>query len=163
MSNRLLYFGGSGLLFLADRASKLWVERNLSAFDLVLVIPGFFNLIHSENRGMAFSLLADSGSRWQPIVLIGVSLVVMAFVGYMLWHSLRSPSPRLQRAGLTLVFGGAMGNLYDRVARGSVTDFLDLYWRDFHWATFNLADSGITVGALLLVTDMILHRDRKAN
>ena len=162
MKQRALLFAVALAIFAADRVTKIWVDQNLSAFDTRVVIPGFFNLIHSENTGMAFSLLADASREVRKIVLVGFSGVVLVFVAGMLWQAAPSPQ-RIQKAALTLVFGGAIGNLYDRIARGSVTDFLDFYLGTYHWATFNIADAAITAGALLLGLEMILHRDaRKA-
>ncbi len=150
MNPRLTPFLYALAIFIADRATKFWIDTRVNSFDIVPVIPGFFNLIHSENRGMAFSLLADAAPGLRSIVLIGVSIVVLGFVLTMLWQA----AARLQRVALTLVLGGALGNLYDRIMRGSVTDFLDLYLGDSHWPTFNVADSAITIGALLLAFDL---------
>lgn len=156
MTRRLLPFLLSAALFVVDRLSKVWIDRNIGAFDTWAIIPGFFNIIHAENRGMAFSLMADWTSAWRGLFLIGVSSAVLIFVVVMLWQA----KTLLQRSALTLVLGGASGNLYDRVVRGSVTDFLDVYVGDYHWPTFNVADSAITVGALLLVSELLLSRGK---
>lgn len=156
MTRRLLPFLLSAALFVVDRLSKVWIDRNIGAFDTWAIIPGFFNIIHAENRGMAFSLMADWTSAWRGLFLIGVSSAVLIFVVVMLWQA----KTLLQRSALTLVLGGAAGNLYDRVVRGSVTDFLDVYVGDYHWPTFNVADSAITVGALLLVSELIWSRGK---
>jgi len=153
---RLTPFLISLLLFAADRVTKIWIDRNIGAFDTWTVIPGFFNIIHAENRGMAFSLMADWSSAWRSVFLIGVSAAVLLMVAVMLWQA----QTRLQRGALALVLGGAAGNLYDRVARGSVTDFLDFYAGGYHWPTFNIADSAITVGALLLVFELLSSRGK---
>jgi signal peptidase II len=156
VTRRLLPFLLSAALFVVDRLSKVWIDRNIGAFDTWAIIPGFFNIIHAENRGMAFSLMADWTSAWRGLFLIGVSSAVLIFVVVMLWQA----KTLLQRSALTLVLGGAAGNLYDRVVRGSVTDFLDVYVGDYHWPTFNVADSAITVGALLLVSELIWSRGK---
>lgn len=156
MTARLTPFLISLLLFAADRVTKIWIDRNIGAFDTWTVIPGFFNIIHAENRGMAFSLMADWSSAWRSVFLIGVSAAVLLMVAVMLWQA----QTRLQRGALALVLGGAAGNLYDRVARGSVTDFLDFYAGGYHWPTFNIADSAITVGALLLVFELLSSRGK---
>lgn len=156
MTRRLLPFLLSAALFVVDRLSKVWIDRNIGAFDTWAIIPGFFNIIHAENRGMAFSLMADWTSAWRGLFLIGVSSAVLIFVVVMLWQA----KTLLQRSALTLVLGGAAGNLYDRLVRGSVTDFLDVYVGDYHWPTFNVADSAITVGALLLVSELIWSRGK---
>jgi len=151
MKQRLIPYLGALAIFVSDRATKVWVESTIGAWEVRTVIPGFFNLIYTENRGMAFSLLADASPAVRTTFLLGVSGVVLLFVAWMLW----SAESRLHRAALTLVMGGALGNLYDRLTRGSVIDFLDLHAGDLHWPTFNLADSAITAGALLLVWEML--------
>lgn len=160
MKQRAIVFSIALAIFAIDRLTKIWVDQNLSAFDTRTVIPGFFNLIHSENTGMAFSILADASSQVRKVVLVGFSSVVLLFVAGMLWQAAPSPQ-RAQAAALTLVFGGATGNLYDRIMRGSVTDFLDFYLGTYHWATFNVADAAITAGAILLGIEMLFHRDVK--
>ncbi|MBM3736021.1 MAG: signal peptidase II [Acidobacteria bacterium] len=144
-------------VFTADRASKIWIDNNVSAFDTLTVIPGFFNIIHAENRGMAFSLLADSSEFLRKTVLVGLSGALTVLVGWMLWQALAAGN-RLQQIALGLILGGAVGNLWDRVERGAVTDFLDFYAGSYHWATFNIADTGITSGAILLGIEMLINR-----
>jgi signal peptidase II len=141
-------------VFGLDRLSKTWVQQRLSAWDVWTVIPGFFNIVRSENRGMAFSLLADAPEGVRLILLVGLSGFLLCLVVYMLWHA----QQRLQRLALLLILGGALGNLYDRILRGSVTDFLDFHIGDYHWATFNIADSAITVGAILMAAELWMSR-----
>ena len=162
MAARLAPFAFSLLVLALDRVTKLWIERNLSAVDTWVIIPGLFNIIHAENRGMAFSLLADASPAWRAFLLIGVSLAVVGFLAVLLWREGSARKNLRERAALSLVVGGAIGNLYDRITRGSVTDFLDVYIGEYHWPTFNVADSAITVGAALLVLDFWLHRRGKA-
>ena len=141
---------------LLDRITKIYIRMRVSSFDTIPVIPGFFNIVHSENPGAAFGAFADSASQWRAILLIGVSLVVMIAIGVMLWR----PQPVLMRAGLELVFGGAMGNFIDRVSRGTVTDFLQFFFGSYEFPSFNAADSAITIGAALLVLDLLLASQR---
>lgn len=143
-------------LFAADRISKRWIENNVSFWDTHTVIPGLFSIVHTQNRGAAFSILADAPDAVRGFVLIGLSSVVTAVVAWMFRGALLKPetfSPA-GRLALALVLGGALGNLYDRILRGSVTDFLLLYWRDWQWPAFNVADSAISVGAVLLLFDL---------
>ncbi len=164
MSRRLPAFALAGMWFCLDRATKLLVQASVGLHDVLVVIPGFFNLVHTENRGMAFSLLADSESEWRSFFLIGLTTFVLAFVASILWQS--SPkgmaASRWSRTGLSLVLGGAMGNLYDRVVQGAVTDFLDFHAAGYHWPAFNVADMGLTVGAALVVMDLWRSRHREA-
>jgi signal peptidase II len=139
-------------IFLLDRVTKLYIQNSFSLIDSVRVIPGFFNIVHTENPGAAFGFLAEAGE-WRKLVLIWVSLVVLAIIGGMLWRS-DGDSP-LTRYGLTMIFGGAAGNLYDRILRGTVTDFLQFFFGSYEYPSFNAADSFICIGAGLLVLDML--------
>ena len=163
MRSRLLAFALAGAIALLDRLTKLWVQAEVTLFDRHTVIPGFFDIVHTENRGMAFGLFHDVDGPLRHAVLIGAALAILVVVSRMLWR-IPVPVPREQkllRLALALVLGGAFGNLYDRVFRGSVTDFLEMYVGRFHWPAFNIADSAITLGALLLLLDL-LTRGRRA-
>jgi signal peptidase II len=152
-------FGISLLVFLIDQLTKRWIVANVSSYDTRVVVPGYFDIIHAENFGMAFSLLSDLQGPMRAVVMIGFAGAVMAFVAWLLWTWEEPWS--MQRAALSLVLGGAMGNMFDRLARGSVTDFLDLHVGEYHWPTFNFADMGITSGALLIALDLIVHRKER--
>jgi signal peptidase II len=145
-----------------DRATKLWIQTSYSTWDVTEVIPGLLNIVHSENPGMAFGLLADHDSPWRSFVLVGLSLAILIFLARMLWQATapQHTSRRLPVA-LALVMGGAAGNLFDRIVYGSVTDFIDVYVGAYHWPTFNVADSAITIGAILLALDLWLAREVK--
>jgi signal peptidase II len=153
MNPRLLAFTLSALVFAADRVTKLWIETHISMLDVHAVIPGFFNIVHTRNRGAAFSLFSESASAWRGFLLIGVSVAAMVLIAGMLWNAARLEWAT--RAGLGLIFGGASGNLFDRVATGTVTDFLDFYVGSLHWPAFNLADSAIVAGSGLLLLDLL--------
>jgi signal peptidase II len=139
-------------VFVLDRITKLWVIARVSSADVFPVIPGFFNIVHAENPGAAFSMLADAPAKWRGVVLVGFSIAVMAVVAAIMWRPIES---RLMRIALPLVFGGALGNLIDRAFRGTVTDFLQFFFGSYEYPSFNIADSAITVGAVLLVIDLI--------
>ncbi len=139
---------------LLDRASKLYIRANLSPWDLIPVIPGFFNIVHTENPGAAFGVFADAGGAWRSLLLIGVSIAVMAVVGYLLFRAPRPADTTAMRIGFALVFGGALGNLWDRLFRGTVTDFLQFFFGSYEFPSFNAADSAITIGAALLLIDL---------
>jgi signal peptidase II len=143
-----------------DRATKLYIQRAFSPYDTKPVIPGFFNIVHWENPGAAFSMLADSASAWRGPLLVGISLAVIAVIATMLWRPRHSgpPNTPLMRTALALVFGGALGNLWDRLFRGTVTDFLQFIFGSYEFPAFNVADSMITIGAGLLLIDLWLAR-----
>ena len=143
-------------VFALDRVTKALIEARVTAWDNFPVIPNFFSIVHTRNRGAAFGFLNDSNSPWRGVILIGVAAIVMAMVAGMLWQSFRSREPQTAwlQAGLALVLGGAAGNMFDRVVAGSVTDFLLFYWGDTQFPAFNVADSAITCGAICLFMDM---------
>jgi signal peptidase II len=140
-------------VLLLDRITKRVVGQTIPLDDVVNIVPGFFRLTHLENTGAAFSLFADSTSPFRTALLIAFSVAALAVVSVLLWKD-RS----VFNAGtlaLSLILGGAVGNLWDRLADGKVTDFLDFYIGAHHWPPFNIADSAIVVGALLLLMRML--------
>jgi signal peptidase II len=143
-----------------DRVTKLYIQRAFSPADVVPVIRGFFNIVHVENPGAAFGVLADSQNQWRGALLVGISLAVMTAIGVMLWRPRRAGTP-LMRTALALVFGGALGNLWDRLFRGTVTDFLQFFFGSYEFPSFNVADSMITIGAGLLLIDLWLTRQHQ--
>ncbi len=141
------------LLGAADQASKVWAVRNLPLFEFREVVHGFFGLVHVRNTGVAFSLLSNLDPRWvHPLLILATMLAMGAVLAYIAFLPCRGAAP----VGLGLILGGAIGNLIDRARLGYVVDFLDLYWRNHHWPTFNVADIGITVGVVLLLIDMVV-------
>jgi signal peptidase II len=144
-----------------DRVTKLYIRASVSPFDVYAVVPKFFNIIHTENPGAAFGMLSDSPSEWRGVLLLGVSLSVMMAIGVMLWRTPLESS--LMQWGLALVFGGALGNVWDRMFRGTVTDFLQFFFGPYEFPAFNAADSAITIGAGLLLLDLWVTRRGKAS
>lgn len=151
----MLAYGLALAVFALDRLTKAAIRAHVSVWDSYTVIPGFFNIIHTENPGAAFSLFSDAHAMWRSVVLIGLSTAALVLIGTLLWHpAARLGDSRLLRTGLALILGGALGNVYDRVLAGAVTDFLEFYVDGYHWPAFNAADSAITIGAALVVLDM---------
>ena len=148
----------TALVLIADRISKLYIRDSLPGFESIPVIPGLFRIIHTENPGAAFGVLADGNPWLRGLILIGVSTVVLLFVAGALLNSKSSYSGLATRIALALILGGAIGNLYDRVIRGTVTDFLEVYRGSWSFPAFNVADSAITVGSALLLIDLIRPR-----
>jgi signal peptidase II len=146
----------AAMVFAVDRATKVWIERTVEQWESFSVIPGFFDIVHAKNKGAAFGMFGDGDSQMRTLLLIGVSLVVLSFISYLLLRPGRAGfvASALTTAGLSLVLGGALGNIYDRVAHGEVTDFLEFYSGSWRFAAFNVADSAISVGAALLILDM---------
>jgi signal peptidase II len=156
VSSRAVTLAIAGTVFVLDRVTKVWIERNVSVYDTFNVIPGFFDIVHTKNRGAAFGMFADGDSPIRTFLLIGVSIAVLLFISFALLRP-REPGAHVTRLtlyGLSLVMGGALGNIYDRIVHGMVTDFLEFYLGSYRFAAFNIADSAISVGAGLLVLDM---------
>ena|SRR5882724_7503030 len=141
------------IIFL-DRCTKWLVVKNIVLDDSVSVLPGFFRLTHLENPGAAFSVLAESPSPFKTAMLIFFSVAALTVVLTLLWRGRNEFNAAT--IALSLILGGATGNLWDRIADGKVTDFLDFYLGANHWPPFNLADSAIVTGALLLAWKTIL-------
>jgi signal peptidase II len=150
---RVLLVFIASLVFMGDQVTKAIVEARIPDQDTIRVVPHFFNLIHTRNAGAAFGLFADSPAPGKTFLLIVVSSLLLVVVLAMMWRS------REFRWGtgvaMALILGGALSNLFDRIRQGRVVDFLDVYWRGYHWPTFNLADSAIVVGAGLLVLHVL--------
>src|SRR6186713_787352 len=128
--SRLALLGLIPGIFALDWLSKRWIEKHVSFWDTHAVIPGLLSIVHAQNRGAAFSILADAPDAVRAIVLIGMSGVVTLVVAWMFRGALLKPETysAAGRLALALVLGGALGNLYDRILRGSVTDFVLFYW-----------------------------------
>ena len=144
----------------ADRATKYAVERFVAEHFRREFIPHFAALVHSRNTGIAFGLLADSQGRWVSLALMMISAAVIFLLAWLLLAG-RVPTA-LSQAALALLAGGAAGNLLDRLLHGSVTDFVELHVGRFYWPAFNLADSAITVGAILMVIELFRGDSRHA-
>jgi len=144
----------------ADRITKALVERLSIAGWRRTVIPGFFDLVHTRNPGIAFGLLADSPLPWMRMALIALSMVAAVAMAWLLVAG-RAGGQR-SRAGIALILGGATGNLFDRLVDGGVVDFILIYFRGHEWPAFNVADSAIVVGAALVLLELLLARHPEA-
>jgi signal peptidase II len=159
MRDRLPAYGIALAIVVLDRITKIFIKQRISAWDTRSVIPGFFNLVHTENPGAAFSLFASAQSGWRTLFLVVLSASALVVISVLLWRLQgRAGESRAMRWGLSLILGGAFGNLYDRVIHGTVTDFLEFYYNGFSWPAFNVADSAITIGAGLVLLDMLRTR-----
>jgi signal peptidase II len=154
------------LLALLDRATKAWIESRLPDYFPHVVIPSYVNIIFSRNPGIAFSFFSDPSSNKTRYLLIAGSLVIIAVIAWMLVASRHLNA--LSAAGLALLLAGATGNVTDRIVHGAVTDFIQVYvkfipWHVLNpWPTFNVADSAVTVGAMLIVFDVLFGQHRSA-
>ncbi len=158
--SRKFYFVVAALVLLLDRLSKWLVATRVELHDSIPVVPAFLRLTHVENPGAAFGMFSESASPWKLVLLIVFSVIALAVVSLLLWKNSHSVSST--GAGLALILGGALGNLWDRLISGRVVDFLDFYLGPYHWPAFNLADSAIVIGALLLVGEIIFVKSPAA-
>ncbi len=146
----------AGALVLLDQATKLIIVENMRLYDVITVIPGFFNIVHVHNPGGAFGFLADSSIVWRQIVFLFVSGAAVFLILYF-YH--RTPDTHLfLSTAFAMIFGGAVGNMIDRVRLGIVIDFLDFHIGDLHWPAFNVADSAITVGIGIFIYHLVFNK-----
>lgn len=150
---RKFHFLIAAAVLVLDRISKWIIADKISPHDGVQVIPGFFRIIHAENTGAAFGLFADSPSQWKIALLVLFSVVALVIVAALLWRN--SHTMTSTGVGLSLILGGALGNLWDRLIHGRVVDFLLFYIGQYQWPAFNVADSAIVIGAGLLVIEIL--------
>jgi signal peptidase II len=152
------WFALSAAIIVADQLTK-WVVLANFAHGERREITGFLNLVLVYNKGAAFSMFADADG-WQTPLLIAFALAAAGIVSYLI---VRNPGKRLLCLGLALILGGALGNVIDRLRFGQVVDFLDFHAMGWHWPAFNVADSGITVGAALLILDGFVQHEKRAS
>ena len=159
MADRSSYwrFGAvAGMVILLDQISKLIVLKSIPLYNSIVVIPGFFNLIHIRNPGGAFGFMAANASttrHWIFLIAIGIAMAMILYF----YHQTPRSYPFLGMA-LALIFGGAVGNLIDRLRFGEVVDFLDVYLGQLHWPAFNVADSAVTIGVVIFIIHIILKK-----
>ncbi len=147
----------SGIVIVLDRITKLAVMRTFTLHESIDVTP-FFNMVFVYNRGAAFSFLSDAGG-WQRELFIVIALTASVWIA---WLLRKHPSQRLFCLSLSLILGGALGNVIDRVLYGAVVDFLDFHAFGWDWPAFNVEDMAISCGAVMLVWDALKTRDKAA-
>jgi|SRR5271163_4830690 len=155
-SARAFYILIAFVVVVLDRWTKHAVAQRVRLYSHIQIIPGFFQITHTENTGAAFSLFASSNAPWRTALLIAFSGIALIVVSVLLWRNHHAHF--VTGVGLSLIMGGALGNLWDRVARGRVVDFLLFYVKQYQWPVFNLADSAIVVGAGLLVVEILFQK-----
>jgi signal peptidase II len=156
MSRSWTWFALAAAIVAADQLTK-WAVLATFAAGEGRALTGFFNLVLVFNKGAAFSMLADAPG-WQTPLLVAFALVAAAIVSYLIG---RNPQKRLLCLGLALILGGAVGNVIDRLRFGHVVDFLDFHVLGWHWPAFNVADSAISIGAVLLILDGFVHHEKR--
>lgn len=151
--SRAVYAAIVLVIAVGDQVTKAMVEASIPEHSVIPIVPQFINLTHVKNAGAAFGLFSGSPAPWKTFLLIAISIVLLVTVVGIVWRSRRL---RWEAGvGLALILGGALSNLVDRVRLGRVVDFVDVYFRDYHWPAFNLADTAIVAGAGFLVLQLI--------
>ncbi|MDD1635375.1 MAG: signal peptidase II [Methylococcaceae bacterium] len=147
--NMLKWLWLSLLAVILDQASKLAIAGSMQLYQSIEIVP-YFNLTYVHNTGAAFSFLSEAGG-WQRWFFAGLALVISVVIA--VWLARLKQHETLLAVALSLILGGAIGNLIDRLAYGYVIDFLDVYYQTWHWPAFNIADSAITLGVILMLVE----------
>jgi len=152
LKNRYLWVGSIiGVIVILDQITKYIIEKHVRLYDVITVIPGFFNITHVRNKGAAFSLFASAPAMFRSMFFITVSIIAIMVIAFLI----RKTHERLQVVAFSLIAGGAAGNLIDRIRYGEVVDFIQWYVKSYYWPSFNVADSAISIGVALLAYDML--------
>lgn len=157
MLQKYIRFGAiSGIVVLLDQISKALVLKHMPLGDSIRIIPGFFNLTHVHNPGGAFGFMARNSSVLRHWLFLGAAFFALVMIVYF-YHQTPKDRPFFGFA-LALIFGGAIGNLIDRLQIGEVVDFLDVHVGALHWPTFNVADCGVTVGVIIFLLHILFKK-----
>ncbi len=155
-SNFLRWLQLAGVVIALDQISKLWISAHW-AYGESYPVTSFFNLVLVHNEGASFSMLSDAGG-WQRWLFSGIAAVASTWI---IWLLRKHQQEKLFCIALAFILGGAIGNLFDRLAYGYVVDFIDLYVNSSHFAAFNVADAAINIGAALLLWDSFKNKEKK--
>jgi signal peptidase II len=156
MKQRIPHFLLIIFLLVVDQITKAWIARNIVLNSSKQVIPSFFQLVHIRNKGAIFGFFSQSGNRYVFVLLTLASLAALGFVVYYFFKA--SPGDKWLKISLSLIIAGALGNFIDRIFKGYVIDFLDVSVKGWHWPSFNVADSCISIGAVLLIFIFLFKR-----
>lgn len=159
--NIIIFILGAVAVIVLDQITKAVITDKLFVYGTHKVIDGFFSLVYVMNPGAAFGFLAGAPEIFRYLFFIGISFLAMLLIIYYILKSKQERLPVI--ISLTLIFGGAVGNLIDRIRFGAVVDFLDFYIGTWHWPAFNVADSAISIGAVLMVWEMLVNRKKTSS
>jgi len=143
-----------GIVLLLDQCTKHFVDTHIRRYDIITIIPGFFNITNVRNPGAAFGILSGMHGAWRSAFFISVTLIALIVIAVLI----RKAHERLLVFAFSLIAGGAIGNVVDRVRFGEVVDFIQWYVKSYYWPSFNVADSAISIGVGLLAIDMMFLR-----
>jgi signal peptidase II len=156
--NIVIFILGSIAVIVLDQITKAAILKNFLIHESRTIIDGFFNLVYVMNPGAAFGFLATASKTFRYCFFTGITVTVIVLIIYYIIKS--KPQNMLMVTSLTLIFAGAVGNLIDRIRFGAVVDFLDVYIGTAHWPAFNVADSSISIGAAIMIWEMIMKREK---
>ena len=156
--NIIIFILGAAAVIVLDQITKSAITARFVLHESYPIINGLFNLVYLMNPGAAFGFLANMSETFRYVFFTGITVMVILLIIYYIVKS--KPQNMLMVISLTLIFAGAVGNLIDRIRFGSVVDFLDVYIGTAHWPAFNVADSAISVGAVLMILEMIMNREK---
>jgi signal peptidase II len=143
----------TGLIVIGDQATKMLVRSQVELYEAIPIVPGFVSLTRVHNTGAAFGLMNEIDFPLKTVALTLIATTALAALA--MYASTLGHEQRLSKIGLAVIIGGAAGNLIDRVTSGYVLDFVDVYWRDWHFWAFNVADAAITIGVTLMILDLL--------
>ncbi len=159
MKNKYLQVGSIvGVVLVLDQISKYIIRTHVRLFDTITIIPGFFNITYVRNKGAAFGILSGLPEFWRSAFFIAVTIVAVAAIVALTIKT----TDRLPVYAFSLIAGGAVGNLIDRIRYGEVVDFIQWYVKSHYWPSFNVADSAITIGVVLLAIEMLFGTSAKS-
>jgi len=159
LKNKYLWVGSIiGAVLVLDQITKYFIKTRVRLHEIIQIVPGFFNITHVRNKGAAFSLFSNTSDLFRSVFFIAVTVVAVIVIMMLI----RKTQERLLIVSFSLIAGGAVGNLVDRLRYGEVIDFVQWYVRSYYWPSFNVADSAITIGVCLLAADMLFQRPQQA-
>jgi len=156
--NIIVFILGATTVIVLDQITKAAIVARFFIHESYTIVAGFLNLVYVMNPGAAFGFLANASATFRYFFFTGITIAVILLIIYYVMKS--KPQNMLMVISLTLIFAGAVGNLIDRIRFGAVVDFLDVYIGTAHWPAFNVADSAISVGAVLMIWGMIMKREK---
>jgi len=155
LKNKYLQVGSIvGIVLVLDQLTKYVVEARIRLHDVIVVVPGFFNLTHVRNKGAAFGILSGLPELWRSAFFIVVTIIAVAAIIVLIMRT----HERLSVYAFSLIAGGAVGNVIDRIRYGEVVDFIQWYVKSYYWPSFNVADSAISIGVALLAVEMLFGK-----
>ena len=148
-SGHRIFIFSAIIVTIIDQITKVWITAEFILYEVKTIIPGFFNIIHIRNKGMAFGIFSKSENIIPFYIITGISIILIIVLTY--WFISENPDSSVMKIAGGFILGGATGNLIDRIRLGEVIDFLDFYIKTWHWPAFNVADAAINIGVSIII------------